>query len=164
MALLSASAETPTVRNLRYAVIAGTLGYAIYCLGKARQAEELSGVLNDALTRGSARTTTGVGCQPGTTCPGRVTVEPVQDFTGRVTVMPTANFTVSHQTTPTRAVAHAQVSLFVLGYDLGPMGVDGRIGPKTRAAIQNFQRSRSLPVTGTLDAETTRLLDLVYWA
>ncbi len=32
--------------------------------------------------------------------------------------------------------------------------IDGRIGPQTREAIRQYQKSENLPVTGRLDAET----------
>jgi hypothetical protein len=38
--------------------------------------------------------------------------------------------------------------------------VDGETGPKTHAAINTWQRSRGLPVTGRLDAETQASLDM----
>ena len=40
-------------------------------------------------------------------------------------------------------VRELQSLLIKLGYDTG--GIDGRLGPKTRAAIREFQRSRGLP-------------------
>jgi formylglycine-generating enzyme required for sulfatase activity len=42
--------------------------------------------------------------------------------------------------------------LLALGFD--PRGVDGQFGPGTRGAIRAFQRSKSLPETGFLTAET----------
>jgi peptidoglycan hydrolase-like protein with peptidoglycan-binding domain len=43
-----------------------------------------------------------------------------------------------------------------MGY--GPLVVDGVIGPKTRAAVVAFQRARKLPMTGALDAATSKAL------
>jgi hypothetical protein len=47
-----------------------------------------------------------------------------------------------------------QAALMALGYDLGPRGIDSRIGPKTRAAIGAFQESRGLEVTEEVDPRT----------
>jgi len=38
------------------------------------------------------------------------------------------------------------------GQDPGP--IDGIMGPRTKAAVKNFQRAEGLPETGRLDAET----------
>ena len=57
-----------------------------------------------------------------------------------------------------RFVRDAQRALKDLGYDVGP--VDGSIGPKTRSALLRFQRSRGLPMTGELDAESMARLDI----
>lgn len=44
---------------------------------------------------------------------------------------------------------------------LGALGslVDGSFGPKTRSALEGFQRGAGLPVTGTLDARTLAAID-----
>jgi peptidoglycan hydrolase-like protein with peptidoglycan-binding domain len=39
-----------------------------------------------------------------------------------------------------------------LGFDAGP--INGDLGPKTQAAIAQFQKSRDLPVSGMLDERT----------
>jgi peptidoglycan hydrolase-like protein with peptidoglycan-binding domain len=49
-------------------------------------------------------------------------------------------------------VKAAQRALRDRGYDPGP--VDGNHGPKTRAAIKDFQAAEGLKVTGRLDADT----------
>ncbi len=41
--------------------------------------------------------------------------------------------------------------------------VDGNWGSRTAAALRNFQKSHGLPVTGGLDPETARLLNLSGW-
>lgn len=38
-----------------------------------------------------------------------------------------------------------QAELIALGYDLGPAGADGKVGPRTRAAIEAFERENGLP-------------------
>ncbi|MFN3858742.1 MAG: lytic murein transglycosylase [Caulobacter sp.] len=45
----------------------------------------------------------------------------------------------------------AQKALTALGYDTG--GVDGAVGPKTRAAVRAWQKSRGLPADGYLTPE-----------
>jgi peptidoglycan hydrolase-like protein with peptidoglycan-binding domain len=41
--------------------------------------------------------------------------------------------------------AHIQQELINQGYDLGPAGADGDIGPKSRAAIKQFEIDNELP-------------------
>jgi peptidoglycan hydrolase-like protein with peptidoglycan-binding domain len=57
--------------------------------------------------------------------------------------------------TDTRA---AQEALKTQGFDPGP--VDGRMGPRTRAAISDYQRRENLPVTGMLDSATMAKLNV----
>ncbi len=45
-----------------------------------------------------------------------------------------------------------------LGFDAGP--VNGDFGVKTQAALGQFQLANGIPVSGMLDAETRRALDL----
>lgn len=54
--------------------------------------------------------------------------------------------------TPDNGVSGMQARLRNLGYDVG--NVDGIAGPRTRAALEQFQREAELPVTGALDAPT----------
>jgi hypothetical protein len=54
------------------------------------------------------------------------------------------------------SVANAQKTLNELGYSVGP--VDGLMGPKTRAAITQFQVASEIPATGQLDATTRKWL------
>lgn len=53
-------------------------------------------------------------------------------------------------------VRQAQEMLNALGYDAGP--ADGLMGPRTRAAIEAFQRDYGRQATGTLDDRTLRVL------
>ena len=53
-------------------------------------------------------------------------------------------------------VLRAQESLEAIGFAPGP--VDGLIGPRTREAIREFQRSRNLSMTGELDVQTQTAL------
>ena len=50
----------------------------------------------------------------------------------------------------------AQKALTRLGY--GPLKADGMAGPSTRRAVEAFQRTNTLPVTGELDAPTLQRL------
>jgi lipid-binding SYLF domain-containing protein/peptidoglycan hydrolase-like protein with peptidoglycan-binding domain len=53
-------------------------------------------------------------------------------------------------------VKRAQEALRDKGYDPGP--IDGVVGPRTRAALRNYQQAESLAVTGRLDPETAAKL------
>ena len=55
-------------------------------------------------------------------------------------------------------VKQVQLTLAKAGYEPGP--VDGRMGPKTRGALQRFQQDKGLAVTGDIDWETLQLLKL----
>lgn len=55
-----------------------------------------------------------------------------------------------------QVLQQAQQKLIELGYDVGE--ADGVSGPRTRQALEAFQRARDLPVTGTLDAATLQAL------
>jgi hypothetical protein len=55
----------------------------------------------------------------------------------------------------TKRIVAAQRALEKLGFQVS---VDGLNGPGTRAAIQNFERERDLPVTGELNPRTLRVL------
>ena len=57
--------------------------------------------------------------------------------------------------TDTRA---AQEALKVQGFDPGP--IDGRMGPRTRSAVSEYQRKNDLPVTGMLDDATMAKLNV----
>ena len=52
----------------------------------------------------------------------------------------------------------AQEALKTQGHDPGP--IDGRMGPRTRAAINDYQTKNNLPVTGTLDEATMTKLNV----
>jgi peptidoglycan hydrolase-like protein with peptidoglycan-binding domain len=49
-------------------------------------------------------------------------------------------------------IKKVQQSLGDKGFNPGP--ADGRLGPRTRAGIRQYQKSENLAVTGRLDAET----------
>jgi peptidoglycan hydrolase-like protein with peptidoglycan-binding domain len=52
------------------------------------------------------------------------------------------------------AVADVQKALKAFGFSVGPMGVDGILGPYTEKAIKDFQTAAKMPVTGHPDQET----------
>ncbi|HEU4370713.1 MAG TPA: peptidoglycan-binding protein [Methylomirabilota bacterium] len=54
-------------------------------------------------------------------------------------------------------VRSAQMALRDRGYD--PGAIDGVMGPRTSAAVRDFQQKENLAVTGQLDAETRAKLD-----
>lgn len=55
-------------------------------------------------------------------------------------------------------VQQAQEQLIGLGYD--PGAIDGVYGPRTRQALEAFQRAQHLPITGLLDEPTLQALQL----
>lgn len=55
-------------------------------------------------------------------------------------------------------VRSIQNALSDLGFDLGPHGVDGRFGQKTRLAVQRFQRSQGLDTDGIVGPKTLAAL------
>lgn len=58
--------------------------------------------------------------------------------------------------------AEVQEALQLLGYDLGPVGVDGKYGKKTRAAVYDFERTHEVPnPDGMMDPVTARVLSSV---
>ena len=57
------------------------------------------------------------------------------------------------QKTERANVKTAQKSLKDKGLDPGP--IDGVVGPKTRAALSEYQKTAGLPVTGELDTATS---------
>jgi hypothetical protein len=50
-----------------------------------------------------------------------------------------------------------QARLNILGHDAGP--ADGLMGPRTRAALRDFQRGTGLPVTGDLDRAVVEAIE-----
>lgn len=57
-------------------------------------------------------------------------------------------------------VRETQARLARLGYEIGP--IDGRSGPRTRAAISVFQEAEGLPVTGKVTPELVELLYSIF--
>ena len=57
-----------------------------------------------------------------------------------------------------KEVADVQQRLFALGFELGDEGLDGLLGPRTKAALQAFQQNRGLLVDGVVDTNAWREL------
>jgi peptidoglycan hydrolase-like protein with peptidoglycan-binding domain len=51
-----------------------------------------------------------------------------------------------------------------LNKDGAQLAIDGVYGPKTRAAIEDFQKKNDLKVTGRADQETMRKLQPQHWS
>jgi hyperosmotically inducible protein len=62
------------------------------------------------------------------------------------------------RTTPQTHIRAAQEKLKEKGYDPGP--IDGIWGPRTAAAVSEYQRKENMTVTNRLDAETLGKLDV----
>lgn len=58
-----------------------------------------------------------------------------------------------------RDIAEIQAQLMVLGFD--PKGIDGEMGPGTRQALADWQKSQSIPATGYLDEMQRSQLQMV---
>ena len=65
--------------------------------------------------------------------------------------------TASASTPDSATIQSAQAKLREEGHKLS---VDGVWGPKTAAALRDFQKANSLPATGTLDSETLAALQI----
>lgn len=51
-----------------------------------------------------------------------------------------------------------QAKLIELGYDLGPGGADGKLGPRTKSAVKEFQTQHGLTPDGVLSTQVMGLL------
>lgn len=56
-------------------------------------------------------------------------------------------------------VKTVQTKLIVLGYDIGSTGADGMDGPKTQAAVKDFQKKNGLTVDGIAGPATNAAID-----
>ena len=64
--------------------------------------------------------------------------------------------TTRHQAANTKKVRNVQQALIDQGYQVGP--VDGRMGPKTREALRDFQQKQGIQANGRLDEQTLAAL------
>lgn len=85
---------------------------------------------------------------------GETTVTTVVPTT--TTVPATTHATISEGTPNTADTTVLQQKLIALGY---AVTADGSFGPGTKAAVIQFQATRGLPQTGTVDAATWAALD-----
>lgn len=60
--------------------------------------------------------------------------------------------------TELNSVQEIQAALIKLGFDLGPLGADGKYGPKTRDAIITFQSTHGLQADGIVGPKTKTAL------
>ncbi len=74
----------------------------------------------------------------------------------RSDVAATGSVTTQPITSEQLVTLAAQKALTRLGY--GPLKADGVAGPATRRAVEAFQRTNTLPVTGEPDAPTLQRL------
>ena len=61
-------------------------------------------------------------------------------------------------TTANTQVSKIQQDLITLGYDVGPTGADGYMGPDTAEAIKAFQGKMGMLQTGKMDEKLLNLL------
>ena len=73
-------------------------------------------------------------------------------------VAPTVTPAAAPPATDAATISRAQSRLLELGYRIGK--ADGILGPKTRGALQQYQRAQGLAATGTLDQATLVALGL----
>lgn len=74
---------------------------------------------------------------------------------GHPTTMPAGHGSMSAGKHDSATVRHVQQELTKAGYDAGP--ADGRMGPKTRAALADYQRSKGLTANGLDNSTLTAL-------
>lgn len=93
---------------------------------------------------------------------GSTGVAPASSTTGAEASKPESSRAPAKRKASARATASreqvraVQQALKDRGYD--PGDIDGAMGPKTRAALQDFQRKEGLKVTGRIDAATREKL------
>ena len=103
----------------------------------------------DPCPPGQSRDATNQPCAPTRITPSQPTPTPSMK---RAEKHPKTHSAHSGRTKGQQGVKSAQEALKAKGYDAGAS--DGVLGPRTRAAIRNFQKAEGLRTTGRLDADT----------
>jgi len=103
----------------------------------------------DPCPPGQSRDATNQPCAPTRITPSQPTPTPSMKRTDKHSKSHSAH---SGRATGKQEVKSAQDALKAKGYD--PGASDGAMGPRTRAAVRNFQKAEGLRATGRLDADT----------
>jgi len=103
----------------------------------------------DPCPPGQSRDATNQPCAPTRVTPSQPTPTPSMKKTDR---HPRSHSAHSGRTKGKQEVKSAQDALKAKGYD--PGASDGAMGPRTRAALRNFQKAEGLRATGRLDTDT----------
>ena len=103
----------------------------------------------DPCPPGQTRDKTNQPCAPARVTPSQPSQTPSVKRTDKHVKSNSAH---SGRMTGKQEVKSAQEALKAKGYNAGAS--DGVMGPRTRAALRNFQKAERLRATGQLDAET----------
>jgi localization factor PodJL len=103
----------------------------------------------DPCPPGQSRDKTNQPCAPTRVTPSQPTPTPSMKRTDKQVRSHSAH---RGSKTGQPEVKSAQEALKAKGYDAGAS--DGAMGPRTRAALRNFQKAEGLRATGRLDADT----------
>jgi Putative peptidoglycan binding domain len=104
---------------------------------------------SDPCPPGQSRDKTNQPCAPTRVTPSQPTPTPSVKKTDRHVRSHSAH---GGRTMAQQEVKSAQDALKAKGYD--PGASDGAMGPRTRAALRNFQKAEGLRATGRLDTDT----------